>query len=125
MVQLAFGVAYWILPRQRGAGRGNERLAWTVLLLLNLGVSRPPVWAECWVWGPVIAAGRAAELLAAVAFAGHAWPLGPTLHAAQKSFVRKRLRPNATGIRVQSSSDEPAMAIPSALPKNRSNTAPV
>ena len=125
MVQLAFGVAYWILPRQRGAGRGNERLAWAGLLLLNLGVLTAGVGGVLGAWGPVIAAGRAAEFLAAVAFAGHVLASGPTLHAAQKSFVRKRLRPNATGIRAQSSSDEPAMAIPTALPKNRLNTAPV
>jgi len=74
MVQLAFGVAYWILPRQRGAGRGNERLAWAALLLLNLGVLTVGVGGVMDASGPVIAAGRAAELLAAVAFAGHAWP---------------------------------------------------
>ena len=74
MVQLAFGVAYWILPRQRGAGRGNERLAWAAFLLLNLGVLTAGVGGVIGASGPAIAAGRAAELLAAVAFAGHAWP---------------------------------------------------
>ena len=74
MVQFALGVAYWILPRQRGAGRGNDRLAWAALLLLNLGVLTAGVGGVIGASGPVIAAGRAAELLAAVAFAGHAWP---------------------------------------------------
>ncbi|HVQ47135.1 MAG TPA: hypothetical protein VMS62_09920 [Gemmatimonadales bacterium] len=74
MVQLAFGVAYWILPRQRGAGRGNERLAWAALLLLNLGVLTAGVGGVMEASGSVIGTGRAAELLAAVAFAGHAWP---------------------------------------------------
>ena len=74
MVQLAFGAAYWILPRQRGAGRGNERLAWAALLLLNFGVLAVGVGGLMGAAGPVIAVGRAAELIAAVAFAGHAWP---------------------------------------------------
>jgi hypothetical protein len=74
MVQLALGVAYWILPRGRGVGRGNERLAWAALLLLNLGVLAVGVGGMMNAPAPVIAAGRAAELLAAVAFAGHAWP---------------------------------------------------
>src|SRR5215204_2581221 len=68
-VQLAFGVAFWILPRRSGLGRGNERLAWGSLLLLTVGVggviSASP---------GVLIAGRFAELLAGVAFAAHAWP---------------------------------------------------
>jgi len=74
MVQLAFGVAYWILPRQRGAGRGNERLAWAALLLLNIGVLTVGLGTAAGLPAPVITAGRAAELLGALAFAGHAWP---------------------------------------------------
>ena len=74
VVQLAFGVAYWILPRLRGPlARGNERLAWFALLLLNLGVLAAGLGqafaAPSWV--PV--AGRAAESAAALAFARHAW----------------------------------------------------
>jgi hypothetical protein len=39
MLQLAFGVAFWILPRfGKGAPRGNLRLAWASFLLLNMGV---------------------------------------------------------------------------------------
>jgi hypothetical protein len=39
MVQLALGVAYWILPRfARGAPRGKERLAWLAWILLNAGI---------------------------------------------------------------------------------------
>jgi len=39
MVQLAMGVAYWILPRFRsGPPRGNVNLAWVALVLLNAGI---------------------------------------------------------------------------------------
>lgn len=39
IVQLVFGVAYWIFPRFRGEPkRGDPRLAWAALALLNLGV---------------------------------------------------------------------------------------
>ena len=38
MMQLAFGVAYWILPRLPGTRpRGSEQLAWLSLTLLNGG----------------------------------------------------------------------------------------
>ena len=39
MVQLAMGVAFWILPRfGSGAPRGNELLMWAAFAALNLGV---------------------------------------------------------------------------------------
>ena len=39
MVQLAMGVAFWILPRFRsGPRRGNVSLAWVALVLLNAGI---------------------------------------------------------------------------------------
>ncbi len=39
LVQLAMGVAFWILPRFRsGLPRGNVNIAWGVLLFLNIGV---------------------------------------------------------------------------------------
>ncbi len=37
-VQLAFGVAFWILPRLGGGSRGNERLIALCYGALNLGV---------------------------------------------------------------------------------------
>jgi hypothetical protein len=37
-LQLALGVAYWILPRMAGSSRGNESLTWLALILLNLGI---------------------------------------------------------------------------------------
>jgi hypothetical protein len=39
MIQLAMGVAFWILPRfNKGAPRGDERLAWLALFLINAGI---------------------------------------------------------------------------------------
>jgi hypothetical protein len=72
-VQLAFGVAFWILPRFY-TQRGNTALAWLAFWLLNAGIClvglAPLAGAPHWV--PVL--GRLAEAAAAVAFALHAWP---------------------------------------------------
>jgi cbb3-type cytochrome oxidase subunit 1 len=74
-VQLAFGVAYWILPRFRsGPERGRDELAWAAFVLVNLGVmlvalGRSTPGAEAWAL-----AGRCTEALAVAAFAAHAWP---------------------------------------------------
>lgn len=39
MVQLAMGVAFWILPRFRsGPPRGNVNLVWSAFVLLNAGI---------------------------------------------------------------------------------------
>ena len=73
MVQLALGVAYWILPRRQGVGRGNENLAWIALVLLNLGVLSVGLGALVGAPRSVLLAGRSSELLAALLFAGHAW----------------------------------------------------
>ncbi|CAG0951459.1 hypothetical protein ANAEL_00091 [Anaerolineales bacterium] len=37
LVQLAIGVAFWILPRF-GTGRGNEKLIWGAFVSLNFGI---------------------------------------------------------------------------------------
>jgi len=74
MVQLAFGVAYWVLPRVRGdAARRGERLVWLSLLLLNLGVWAAGI-GKAFGALTLPIAGRAAEWLAVLAFALHAWP---------------------------------------------------
>jgi hypothetical protein len=72
-LQLVLGMAYWILPRFK-AERGRVGLAAAAFALLNAGV-----WAVAfglWLGAPgwVTLAGRAAEVLAALAFAAHAWP---------------------------------------------------
>jgi hypothetical protein len=74
MVQLAFGVASWILPRQPGAGRGNEPMGWAAIVLLNLGVLVTGIGSVLNTTAPVLMVGRSAELLAAIGFAAYAWP---------------------------------------------------
>lgn len=74
-VQLMLGMAFWILPRfSRGPRRGNEKLAWLALGLINLGVLLTGV-------GPLLSSspwlsllGRIAQAGAAFSFALHAWP---------------------------------------------------
>ncbi len=73
-VQLAMGVAFWILPRFRaGPERGDERPALLAFLLLNLGVIAAAIGGVTGL-GPLALGGRCAEGLAAAAFAAHAWP---------------------------------------------------
>lgn len=82
-LQLAFGVAFWILPRWRGRQAG-EHAARTTLFLLNGGVA---VVALATIFGATpwaVVVGRAAETAAVALFALHAWrrltqPSGPTL----------------------------------------------
>jgi hypothetical protein len=74
-LNLALGVAYWILPRFiRGAPRGLAWPVWTAYACLNLGVLL--VCAAPWVaGGPALTlSGRAAQGVAAALFAWHAWP---------------------------------------------------
>jgi cbb3-type cytochrome oxidase subunit 1 len=74
-IQLAFGVAFWILPRFRsGAERGRELLAWTAYWLLNAGVLTTAIGGTAGALAEVQLAGRMAETFAATAFALHAWP---------------------------------------------------
>lgn len=73
-LQLALGVAIWILPRFSGPRRhGRIELAWAACLLLNAGV----VLAVAGLLGRVdglLALGRALQALAAGAAALHLWP---------------------------------------------------
>jgi hypothetical protein len=74
-VQLAMGVAFWILPRFRsGAERGDERPAWLAYGLLNAGVVVVALGGAAVVPSGFQFWGRCAESLAAGAFAVHAWP---------------------------------------------------
>jgi hypothetical protein len=73
LVQLAMGIAFWILPRWR-AQRGNVRLAAIAFGLLNMGV-----WGVAlapWLGSnfPSLFVGRCCEVCAVSAFALHAWP---------------------------------------------------
>ncbi len=73
IVQLAMGVAFWILPRF-GSSRGNETVAWWSYGLLNVGIWL--VVGGTTLGGPSALAflGRLAEMGAVIAFAWHAWP---------------------------------------------------
>lgn len=74
-IQLAFGVAYWILPRFRqGAERGREELGWAALILVNAGVLLAGFGRSAAGWEAWALAGRVAEMAAALAFAAQAWP---------------------------------------------------
>lgn len=72
-LQLAMGVAFWILPRFQNA-RPRAGLAWAAYLLLNLGIG--VVAASVFlVTAPALTFwGRLLEVGAVVTFALHAWP---------------------------------------------------
>jgi cbb3-type cytochrome oxidase subunit 1 len=74
-LQLAMGIAFWILPRFSYEPRyGNLHLAWLAYGLLNLGVLLAGMGAWWGALPAVILCGRMAELAAGVCFALHAWP---------------------------------------------------
>lgn len=74
-LQLALGVAFWILPRfWEGLPRGNENGAWIALFLLNAGVWLVALSAILGLPSWAILLGRAAELGAAIGFGLHIWP---------------------------------------------------
>ncbi len=76
LAQLAMGVAFWILPRfSRAPRRGNEKLAWVGLVLLNLGilfVSLGAIGID--ISRGFFVGGRALEICGALVFALNFWP---------------------------------------------------
>lgn len=73
MAQLGMGVAFWIFPRfGTGAPRGNVRLAWLALILLNAGIVmvgvQPFIGGN---WLPL--AGRVLETCSILLFAAVSW----------------------------------------------------
>jgi hypothetical protein len=74
-LQLAMGVALWILPRISGARKyGNEGFGWAAFVLLNAGILG--VGVGYWFGGDMVlfaAAGRVAELVAGVLFVLQVW----------------------------------------------------
>lgn len=73
-VQLAMGVAFWILARFREGAERGEELPVRSAFLLNAGVVTVGLGLS---WGAppaVVLLGRIAEMAAVVAFAGHAYP---------------------------------------------------
>jgi len=73
MVQLAMGMAYWILPRfAKGSPRGNEKLIWVSFYLINIGILVVAVYP----WLPfvgLVLIGRLLETAAVVFFAIGSW----------------------------------------------------
>jgi hypothetical protein len=81
-VQLALGVAFWILPRFRsGAERGWEAPAWLAFVLLNLGIQAVALGGAAGASPTIVLLGRCSEGLAAGAFVLHAWPRVKTFGA--------------------------------------------
>jgi heme/copper-type cytochrome/quinol oxidase subunit 1 len=75
-MQLAMGVAFWIMPRFSGEQKyGSQRLAWVALILINVGIFTVAL-SPCGDTAAdvMVLAGRMAELLAAIAFVIHIWP---------------------------------------------------
>ncbi len=72
-VQLAMGVAFWILPRWN-TQRGDVRPAWAAFVLLNLGIWLVVLCPWLALPDAVLVAGRSCEAAAVAAFALHAWP---------------------------------------------------
>ena len=80
-VQLAGGVAFWILPRLDAQGtRGDERLVWGCYVALNSGVALgalhdPLVTLAAWAgWAALPPLMGLLYVVAAALFVRHAWP---------------------------------------------------
>ena len=76
MTQFVFGIVFGIFPRFRTEPRrGNEKLAWAALILLNLGV-----WLSAFslylgtLAGDALLLGRVLEAAGVLAFLLHIWP---------------------------------------------------
>jgi cbb3-type cytochrome oxidase subunit 1 len=72
-VQLALGMAFWILPRlQNKAPRGNEAFSWLAFVLLNLGIAL--VVTDAIFLAPVLTlVGRLVELGGVLLFVIGSW----------------------------------------------------
>jgi len=75
-MQLAMGVAYWILPRFSQGNRYGRRTSfeWLALILLNLGVILVGIGYAFPDIARLILIGRITEAVAIAAFAIYIWP---------------------------------------------------
>lgn len=72
-VQLAVGVAYWILPRLSGTNpRGNQHLGWLAFWLINLGIALVIIDAFIPLAGLLLAA-RLIQLAGVLSFVIGSW----------------------------------------------------
>ena len=84
LVQLAMGMAFWILPRfPQGATRGNETLIWLAFVLINLGIG--------WVVAETIFS------VQGLVFVGRVAEIGGILLFLLGSWRRVRSLPNVAG----------------------------
>jgi hypothetical protein len=89
MIQLAMGMAFWILPRIRVTGRGRTVLAWASFVLLNAGLilgaglSMLAYWLPSIDWLPrAFPVGLLLQALALAVYVIYAWPrVLPTITA--------------------------------------------
>lgn len=72
-LQLALGVAFWILPRFQNE-RPRTGLAWAAYLLLNTGIGLVAGGVVWTAWPLLLFWGRLIEVAAVTTFAIHAWP---------------------------------------------------
>lgn len=72
-VQLAMGVAFWILPRF-GGSRGDEKPVWAAFILVNIGVWLVGLGLSVRAPALIPFLGRVAEVGGVTAFAFHIWP---------------------------------------------------
>src|SRR5512133_3186666 len=72
VIQLAIGMAYWILPRYRtGSPRGSQTVLWMTIALLNLGIWTVALVGLFTLPGQWLGLGRLFEGIAAALFALH------------------------------------------------------
>jgi hypothetical protein len=73
IIQMAIGMAYWILPRYRSGSRGNPAVVWISIALLNLGIWMAALTGWFNLPGSWLAVGRLIEGAAATLFVFQAW----------------------------------------------------
>jgi len=73
VIQLAIGMAYWILPRHSGGQRGSAVVFWLCLGFLNLGIWTASLVGILNLPGQWLAMARGLEGFSAGLFAFQAW----------------------------------------------------
>jgi hypothetical protein len=80
VTQLIMGVAYWMFPRySKESARGQERIGWAVLILLNVGlalraIGEPLLSGTQIVSGVLLAVSAVMQLAAGWTFIALIWP---------------------------------------------------
>lgn len=81
VTQLIFGMLFWMLPKvSKEQPRGNERLAWTAFIAINIGLLLRAIGEPLVALQPELGAGwvlalsAVLQLIGGWAFIGNAWP---------------------------------------------------